>query len=103
MTTTARTSPAPPAEAGPVRRVLSAAFLGLPALAVVAFGGQLLVTGWLDGRQDGSFHAQDLAWGSTEGILLFVGLVASSGTPVTGRPRSSRRSPSSLPCWRRWP
>ena len=77
MTTTARTSPAPPAEAGPVRRVLSVAFLGLPALAVVAFGGQLLVTGWLDGRQDGSFHAQDLAWGAAEGILLFVGLVAS--------------------------
>ena len=60
-----------------MRRVLSAVCLGLPALAVLAFGGQLLVTGWLDSRPDGSFHAQDLAWGSTEGILLFVGLVAS--------------------------
>ena len=60
-----------------MRRVLGAACLGLPALAVLAFGGQLLVTGWLDSRPDGSFHAQDLAWGSTEGILLFAGLAAS--------------------------
>jgi hypothetical protein len=55
----------------------SAVCLGLPALAVLAFGGQLLVTGWLDTRPDGSLHAQDLAWGATEGILLLVGLTAS--------------------------
>jgi hypothetical protein len=75
VTTTARN--AAPVDAGRLRHVLSAVCLGLPALAVLAFGGQLLVTGWLDSRPDGSFHAQDLAWGAAEGILLFVGLVAS--------------------------
>jgi hypothetical protein len=57
-------------------------------LAVLAFGGQLLVTGWLDSRPDGTFHAQDLAWGSAEGVLLFVGLVASL--------RNVRRRPAAL-------
>jgi hypothetical protein len=88
MTTTAGTSPTTPVDAGPLRRVVSAVCLGLPALAVLAFGGQLLVTGWLDSRPDGSFHAQDLAWGSAEGILLFVALVGSLG--------SARRRPAAL-------
>jgi hypothetical protein len=88
VTTTARPSPTAPSDAGRPRRVLSAVCLGLPALAVLAFGGQLLVTGWLDSRPDGTFHAQDLAWGSAEGILLFVGLVASL--------RNARRRPAAL-------
>lgn len=88
MTTTARPSPDPTLDAGRPRRVAGAVCLGLPALAVLAFGGQLLVTGWLDSRPDGTLHVQDLAWGSTEGILLFVGLVASLW--------SARRRPAAL-------
>lgn len=70
----ARTHSADDLHAGPLRRVLSAICLVLPALAVLAFGGQLLISGWFDGRLDGTSHAQDLAWGSAEGILLFVAL-----------------------------
>jgi hypothetical protein len=88
VTTSDRTSPTTPTEPGRPARIASAVCLGLPALAVLAFGGQLLVTGWLDSRPDGSFHAQDLAWGSAEGILLFVGLVASLG--------NARRRPAAL-------
>jgi hypothetical protein len=60
----------------PVGRPRAArALLAVPALAVAAFGGQLLVTGWAD-REPGSGHqVQDLAWGSLEGVLLLVALV----------------------------
>lgn len=63
---------APPAS----RRRTARALLALPALAVAAFGGQLLVTGWAD-REPGRGHqVQDLAWGSAEAILLLVALIA---------------------------
>jgi len=78
VTTTAPTTAHPGTEAGRPRRIISAVCLGLPALAVLAFGGQLLVLGWLDSRPDGTFHVHDLAWGAAEGILLLVALVASS-------------------------
>ena len=77
MTTDTRPASPPPVGTGRTRQLLSAVCLGLPALAVLAFGGQLLVTGWLDDRADGRLHVQDLAWGSAEGILLFVALAAS--------------------------
>jgi hypothetical protein len=60
------------ASTGGVRRVIAALCLGLPALAVLAFGGQLLVLGWLDSRPGGTHHVHDLAWGAAEGILLLV-------------------------------
>ena len=88
MTTTAPPSPTTDVDPGPLRRILGAVCLSLPALAVLAFGGQLLVTGWLDSRPDGTLHAQDLAWGAAEGILLFVALAASL--------RSARRRPAAL-------
>ena len=88
MTTTARTTPDPSAQVGWPRRTLGVLCLGLPALAVLAFGGQLLILGWLDTRPDGTFHVHDLAWGSAEGILLLVALVAASWNP--------RRLPAAL-------
>ena len=88
MTATVRTTPNPSAQVGWPRRTLSVLCLGLPALAVLAFGGQLLILGWLDSRPDGTFHVHDLAWGSAEGILLFVALVAASWNP--------RRLPAAL-------
>jgi hypothetical protein len=88
MTTTTRTSPTRRDGTSRLQQVVSAACLGLPALAVLAFGGQLLVTGWLDDRAEGSFHVHDLAWGSVEGILLFVPLLASL--------RGVRRRPAAL-------
>ena len=50
--------------------------LALPALAVAAFGGQLLVTGWTTDRAGGTHHVHDLSWGALEGVLLLVSLVA---------------------------
>ncbi len=77
MTSLAHTSSTPtPVTPGRLRRVSSTVCLGLPALVVAAFGGQLLVTGWTDSRPGGMHHVHDLAWGSLEGILLLVPLLA---------------------------
>ncbi len=64
------------AAGGRARRIASKVLLGAPALAVAAFGGQLLVTGWADRTPGGGHQVQDLAWGAMEGVLLLVGLVA---------------------------
>lgn len=60
---------------GRARRTAAKALLGIPTLAVTAFGGQLLVTGWADRTPGGGHQVQDLAWGAMEGILLLAGLV----------------------------
>lgn len=77
---TATTAPRTNADDGPVgsraRRLASKVLLGVPALAVAAFGGQLLATGWADRTPGGGHQVQDLAWGAMEGVLLLVGLVA---------------------------
>ena len=57
------------------RRVTAATCFTVPALAMLAFGGQLLVTGWTTDRAGGTHHVHDLAWGALEGILLLVPLV----------------------------
>lgn len=73
------TAPAPPTlpahRTGRSRRVASRVLLGLPALAVGAFGGQLLVTGWTTDRGNGAHHVADLAWGAMEAVLLLVPLL----------------------------
>lgn len=61
---------------GRARSIASKVLLGIPALAVAAFGGQLLITGWADRTPGGGHQVQDLAWGAAEGVLLLVGLVA---------------------------
>lgn len=80
------------ADAAPVarraRRAAATVCLVLPALAVAAFGGQLLVTGWLDSRPGDTHHVQDLAWGAMEGVLLLVALIASL--------RAAHRRPAAL-------
>jgi peptidoglycan/LPS O-acetylase OafA/YrhL len=57
------------------RRVTAAICFTVPALAMLAFGGQLLVTGWTTQRAGGTHHVHDLAWGALEGLLLLVALV----------------------------
>lgn len=81
MTTVLFTSTAPAIRAGRLRRVASRILLGLPALAVGAFGGQLLVTGWTTDRGDGAHHVADLAWGSMEAVLLLVPLLVAIHRP----------------------
>lgn len=70
-----------PATSGRARRVTSRILLGLPALAVGAFGGQLLVTGWTTDRGDGAHHVADLAWGTMEAVLLLVPLLVALHRP----------------------
>jgi len=80
-----RTAPTPtttPAlHAGRARRVAARILLGVPALAVGAFGGHLLVTGWTTSRGAGTHHVADLAWGAMEGVLLLVPLLATLHRP----------------------
>jgi hypothetical protein len=76
---------------GGVRRAIAAVCLGLPALAVLAFGGQLLVLGWLDSRPGGIHHVHDLAWGAAEGILLFAAVMLTLVDTVRGRVRPAVR------------
>lgn len=66
---------APPTASRP-RRVSAALCFTIPALAMLAFGGQLLVTGWTTERAGGTHHVHDLAWGALEGLLLLVPLLA---------------------------
>jgi hypothetical protein len=73
-------TPAP--RAGRPRRVVSRVLLGLPALAIGAFGGQLLVTGWTTDRGDGVHHVPDLAWGAMEVVLLLVPLLVTLSRPA---------------------
>jgi hypothetical protein len=73
-------TPAP--RAGRPRRVAARVLLGLPALAVGAFGGQLLVTGWTTERGDGAHHVADLAWGAMEAVLLLVPLLVTLWRPA---------------------
>lgn len=84
MTTTAP-APAPTSRR---RRVTGTVCLGLPALVVLGFGGQLLVTGWTTDRASGTHHVQDLAWGALEGVVLLGALSAA----LVGR----RRRPAVL-------
>lgn len=58
------------------RRLTGTVCLSMPALAVLAFGGQLLITGWFTERAGGTHHVQDLAWGALEGVLLLGALTA---------------------------
>ncbi len=74
MTTTTATTARPRRTRG--RHVLGRICLVLPALAIAAFGGQQLITGWTDNRVGGAHHVHDLAWGALEAILLLVALVA---------------------------
>ena len=80
-----------PARPGRLRRVAAALCLGLPSLAVLAFGGQLLVLGWTDSRPGGMHHVHDVAWGAAEGILLLVALVVVLVDHFRGRPRPAVR------------
>lgn len=61
---------------GRVRRAFAYITTGLPALVVLAFGGQLLATGWTTNRVGGTHHVHDLAWGALEGVLLLGALGA---------------------------
>jgi hypothetical protein len=80
-------TPAPTAEAPAPdapsrgRRVAGRVLLALPTLAIAAFGGQLLVTGWADRSAGGGHQVQDLAWGALEALLLAVPLVLLIATP----------------------
>lgn len=80
MTTVLEPSPTS-ATSSRARRVTSRVLLGLPALAVGAFGGQLLVTGWTTDRGDGAHHVADLAWGTMEAVLLLVPLLVALHRP----------------------
>ena len=79
-------TPAPPVRPGRLRRIAAAVCFGIPALAVLAFGGQLLVLGWTASRPGGSHHVHDLAWGSAEGILLLVPLLLAVAGNLRERP-----------------
>lgn len=81
MTTVPARTPVPALHGSRIRRVASRVLLGLPALAVGAFGGQLLVTGWTTDRGDGAHHVADLAWGAVEAVLLLVPLLVILGQP----------------------
>jgi hypothetical protein len=81
MTTGLAPSSAQLASTGRPRRVASRILLGLPALAVGAFGGQLLATGWTTERGDGAHHVADLAWGTMEAVLLLVPLLVALRRP----------------------
>ena len=80
------TTPVPAVRAGRPRRIAAAVCFGIPALAMLAFGGQLLVLGWTASRPGGSHHVHDLAWGAAEGILLLVPLLMAVAGSLRGRP-----------------
>jgi hypothetical protein len=65
--------------------------LAVPALALLAFGGQLLVLGWLDSRPGDTHHVHDIAWGAAEGILLLVAVVLALVDTVRRRARPAVR------------
>ncbi len=81
MTTVPTPTTAPALSASRPRRVVSRVLLGLPALAVAASGGQLLVTGWTTDRGNGAHHVADLAWGAMEAVLLLVPLLVTLRQP----------------------
>jgi hypothetical protein len=68
-------APAQPATPSRARRLTAAVCFALPAFAMLAFGGQLLATGWTTDRAGGTHHLHDLSWGALEGVLLLVALV----------------------------
>jgi hypothetical protein len=68
-------APAAAASASRTRRIIAGVCFTLPALAMLAFGGQLLATGWTTQRAGGSHHVHDLSWGALEGVLLLIALV----------------------------
>lgn len=59
------------------RRVAFIVLTALPALAILAFGGQLLIAGWFSTTAGGSYRFAELSWGVAEGLVILVGLVAS--------------------------
>lgn len=81
------TAPVSPPRVTPsrARKVVGSVLLGLPSLVVLAFGGQLLATGWTTERAGGTHHVHDLAWGALEGVLL-LGALAVALFARTHRP-----------------
>lgn len=63
-------SPLGPAAAPRARRVAVRAIATLVLLPMLAFGGQLLLTGWFDPAHGGTDHVGQLSWGVAEGLLL---------------------------------
>lgn len=86
MTTTTEAAPVAPPSPSRARRITAGICFGVAATAMLAFGGQLLVTGWTTDRAGGTHHVHDLAWGALEGILLLAGLL---GALVHRRSRPS--------------
>lgn len=58
-----------------LRRTTFKLLAALLALALLATGGRLLITGWFDPRDGGIHRFQDLAWGVIEGVILLAAIV----------------------------
>jgi MFS family permease len=63
------------------RKVAFAVLTAVPALLILAFSGQHLITGWFSTADGGAYRFQELSWGVAKGIVLFVGLAVSLYRP----------------------